>query len=354
MKASQVSLETRLGIFFALAAVAAVLLIELSGGVDVFRKGYELHADFQTIGQLKAGDPVKMAGVPIGTVRDFDFVEDKVRVTMKIQSGRKVKTDAVARIASAGLVGQNYISLNIGEATAPAFEDGGVIQTEEMPDINAIMKKLDNVAGGIENLTKSFSGDSIQNVLGPLTDFLKQNNPKITAILGDLQGVTADLRQGKGTMGKFISDDALYTEAVETLSGLKQTTTDAKTLLTDAKSSLANITGTFDEAKGIFGDLKLTLEGARKTVDQVNSGQGTLGMLLHDASLYTNSTAAMVNLREIFEKINRGEGSAGMLVNDPGFYDNAKMTLQKIDKATEGLEDTGPLSVFGTAVNRLF
>lgn len=354
MKASQVSLETRLGIFFALAAVAAVLLIELSGGIDVFRKGYELHADFQSIGQLKEGDPVKMAGVPIGNVLGFDFIDDKVRVTMKIEARRRVKTDAIARIQSAGLVGQNFIAVNIGAAAAPAFESGGVIQTEEMPDINAIMKKLDNVAGGIENLTKSFSGDSIQNVLGPLTDFLKQNNPKITSILGDVQVVTANIREGKGTMGRFMTDDQLYSEAVETLSGLKQTATDAKGLLTDAKASLARVTGTFDEAKGIFGDLKLTLEGARKTVDQVNSGQGTLGLLLHDTSLYTNSTAAMVNLRQIFEKINRGEGSAGMLVNDPGFYDNAKMTLQKIDKATEGLEDTGPLSILGTAVNRLF
>jgi len=354
MKASQVSLETRLGIFFALAAIAAVLLIELSGGIDVFRKGYELHADFQTIGQLKAGDPVKMAGVPIGNVQGFDFVDDKVRVTMKIQAGRQVKTDSIARIASAGLVGQNFVSVNIGAAAAPAFEAGGVMQTEEMPDINAIMKKLDNVAGGIENLTKSFSGDSIQNVLGPLTDFLKQNNPKITSILGDMQLVSANLREGKGTMGRLLNDEAFYNEAVGTLSGLKKTTDEAQTLLTDAKASLAKVTGTFDEAQGLFGDLKLTLDGARKTVDQINSGQGTLGLLLNDTALYTNSTSAMANLREIFEKINRGEGSAGMLVNDTKFYENAKMTLQKIDKATEGLEDTGPLSVLGTAVNRLF
>lgn len=348
------SLETRLGIFFAFAAIAAVLLIELSGGVDVFRKGYQLHADFRTIGQLKAGDPIKMAGVQIGRVLDFEFVEDKVRVTVKIDGNRQVKTDAIARIESAGLIGQNYISVNIGSATAPAFEAGGVMQTEELPDFSALMKKLDNLAGGIENVTKSFSGDSIQNVLGPLTDFLKQNNPKITSILGDLEVVTADLRQGKGTMGKFVTDETLYTEAVETLSGLKETTGDAKALLTDARSSLSTITNTFDEAQSIFGDLKVTLEGARKTVDKVNAGEGTLGLLLNDSALYTNSTVAMTNLREIFEKINRGEGSAGLLVNDPGFYDNAKMTLQKIDKATEGLEDTGPLSVLGTAVNRLF
>ena len=44
----------------------------------------------------------------------------------------------------------------------------------------------------------------------------------------------------------------------------------------------------------------------------------------------------------------------GKLVNDDEFYRNAKLSLQKLDKATEGLEDQGPLSVLGIAVNSLF
>jgi hypothetical protein len=41
-------------------------------------------------------------------------------------------------------------------------------------------------------------------------------------------------------------------------------------------------------------------------------------------------------------------------VNNREFYDNMKLTLQKVDKATEGIEDQGPLSVLGIAVNHLF
>jgi phospholipid/cholesterol/gamma-HCH transport system substrate-binding protein len=44
----------------------------------------------------------------------------------------------------------------------------------------------------------------------------------------------------------------------------------------------------------------------------------------------------------------------GKLINEPELYKNAKMTLQKLDKATEGLEDQGPLSVIGILVNNLF
>lgn len=62
----------------------------------------------------------------------------------------------------------------------------------------------------------------------------------------------------------------------------------------------------------------------------------------------------MTNLREVIEKMNKGQGSVGQLINDDSFLKNAKMTLQKLDKATEGLEDQGPLSVLGSFVNTLF
>jgi hypothetical protein len=39
-------------------------------------------------------------------------------------------------------------------------------------------------------------------------------------------------------------------------------------------------------------------------------------------------------------------------VNNPDFYNNAKLSLQKLDKAADGLEDTGPLSVIGIMANQ--
>ena len=89
--------------------------------------------------------------------------------------------------------------------------------------------------------------------------------------------------------------------------------------------------------------------------------QGTLGKLVKDEALYTEATASvtylkdsMANLKEILEKINQGGGTIGKLVNDQEFYRNAKLTLQKVDKATESLEDQGPLSVLGIIANGLF
>jgi phospholipid/cholesterol/gamma-HCH transport system substrate-binding protein len=79
-----------------------------------------------------------------------------------------------------------------------------------------------------------------------------------------------------------------------------------------------------------------------------------VGKLVKDDALYNQTTASMTNLKEILQKINQGQGSVGKLVNDQEFYRNAKLSLQKLDKATDGLEDEGPLSVLGIAVQHLF
>jgi phospholipid/cholesterol/gamma-HCH transport system substrate-binding protein len=62
----------------------------------------------------------------------------------------------------------------------------------------------------------------------------------------------------------------------------------------------------------------------------------------------------MTNLHQILIKINNGQGSVGQLINDDSALRNIKLSLQKLDKATESLEDTGPLSVLGTMASSLF
>jgi phospholipid/cholesterol/gamma-HCH transport system substrate-binding protein len=110
---------------------------------------------------------------------------------------------------------------------------------------------------------------------------------------------------------------------------------------------VTNLNSTADE-------LKLTISEARGIVQQINQGQGTLGRLAKDDSLFRETTNAMANVREIFQKINKGQGTVGKIVNDETLYKNARMTLQKVDKATEGLEDQGPLSVLGIMAGNLF
>ena len=76
------------------------------------------------------------------------------------------------------------------------------------------MAKLDSAAGGIQNITKTFSGDKLDNILGPLTDFVKQNSAPITATIANVKNISSQIAAGQGTIGKLVYDDALYTSAL--------------------------------------------------------------------------------------------------------------------------------------------
>lgn len=124
----------------------------------------------------------------------------------------------------------------------------------------------------------------------------------------------------------MISDQTLYNTAIAAVSNLQDTAT----------------------------EIRVTVADARKVVERVSAGEGTIGRLVIDEALYRETTNSMTTLREILQKMNQGQGTVGKLINDQEFYRNAKLTLQKLDKATEGLEDQGPLSVLGIVVNTLF
>src|ERR1035438_3630588 len=313
------SLETRLGLFVVLVVFAAYLIVETLGGVGSFRGGYRVHALFNTVQDLKAGNSVKMAGVEIGRVEKIALANSKVEVTMKLHSDAVVKTDSRAVVKFTGLMGQNFVAIGFGSADAIRVVDGAVLTTEEQPDLNAIMAKLDNATTGIENLTKSFTPDTINNLLGPLTDFVKQNSGHIGGAISNIENITGQIASGGGTVGKLIYTDSLYNSALVTVTNLQDTVTEV-----------------------------------RQVVSDISNGRGTIGRLVTDETLYNTTTASMTNLNQILQKINQGQGTIGKLVNDQEFYKNAKLSLQKLDKMAEGLEDQGPLSVIGIMANNLF
>ena len=332
------TLETKLGIFFLFTLIVAVIILEMVGVADFFKPGYHVYADFKSVQELKKGDLVKMAGVEIGRVDDIGLANEKVRVTLKIKNsvnGRPVelKTDSKATIKFTGLLGQNFVAVDFGSPGGIKAVEGAILSTSEQPDLAAIMTKLDNVAGDIEGLTKSFTPDNLSPIFGPITDFMRNNSTNLSAILNNTREITEQVSNGKGTVGKLLYDDTLYNTALSTVAGLQAGTTELKSTILEARSMMTN-------ANGI--------------ISQINSGEGTLGKLTRDDSLYREATLMMSNMREITEKINKGQGSVGKLVNDDSFYKNIKVSLQKLDKATEGLEDQGPLSVLGIAVQSLF
>jgi len=309
------SLETKLGYFVVLAVLAAWFIVETLGGVEMFRGGYHISALFNTVQDLKVGNSVRLAGVEIGRVEKIELTGNKVRVTMKLHSDVVVRTDSEATIKFTGMMGQYFVSIDFGTSGVPVTE-GAVIATEEQPDLNAVMTKLNDAAEGIKRFGDAFSGDKISNLVGPLVDFVKQNSGNLGGTISNLNNITGQIASGQGTVGKLIYEQTLYNSALDTVSNLQ--------------SAVAS---------------------AQQVVSGITNGQGTIGKLVTDDRLYTATTASMTNLNQVLLKINQGQGTIGRLVNDQEFYKNAKLTLQKVDKATDSLEDQGPLSVLGILVS---
>ena len=164
-----------------------------------------------------------------------------------------------------------------------------------------------------------------------IVNALSQAN--IVSPSGNMKVVSESMAQGRGTVGKLIMEDTLYNAAFATVTNLHYATSDIKALTTQADGMITQVRG---------------------LIDYINSGRGTLGKLYKEETLYNETTTAMTNLREILEKMNKGQGTVGKLINDDSFLKNAKLSLQKLDKATDGLEDQGPLSVLGLIIGSLF
>ena len=76
---------------------------------------------------------------------------------MKLHPDAIVKTDSKAIVRFTGLMGQNYVAIEFRRARrGRKAVDGAMLTTEEQPDLNAVMAKLDNAATGIENLGQEF------------------------------------------------------------------------------------------------------------------------------------------------------------------------------------------------------
>jgi phospholipid/cholesterol/gamma-HCH transport system substrate-binding protein len=318
------SLETKLGIFVILAVFAAWIIVETLGSADWFRPGYHVSAQFDTVQDLKTGDRVKMAGVEIGRVESIALTNNKVSVTMKLREGAMVKTDSKASVKFTGLMGQNFVAIDFGSPDKPKAKEGTEIAAVEQPDLSAIMTKLDGAVDGIQNMTKTFASDDIHNLFGPLGDFFKSHKDELAATIANITNITGQIASGQGTVGKLIYEDALYASALTTVSNLQATAANANDMIASVKLVVTN----------------------------ASAGQGTIGKLLTDETLYHAATGSMTNLNQILLKINKGDGTIGKLVNEQEFYKNAKLSLQKLDKAADSLEDQGPLSVLGIMANQ--
>jgi len=112
------TLDLWVGLFVVVGLAAVLVLAMKVGNLSTFNmsESYDLHADFDNIGGLKARAPVKSAGVVIGRVTSisFDNASYRARVSMVVDKRYQFPKDTFAKILTAGLLGEQYIGLDPG------------------------------------------------------------------------------------------------------------------------------------------------------------------------------------------------------------------------------------------------
>jgi phospholipid/cholesterol/gamma-HCH transport system substrate-binding protein len=324
----------RVGLFFLLGLALIWVTFETLHDGKVFKdRGYTLVAGFESLKELKQGDEVRMAGVKIGSVEETHLSPSgrRAEAVLRIDPKVIVKSDATASIVMAGLIGTNYVGIDLGTNDAAPLKDGAEIQTRVTPDINAIMSELGNLGkkleGALGSITTGINGDGKNPGLFQKIDkVVTENSEKISVTMTNLQDVTTKLNKGEGTLGRLINDPKMHDELVASV-------TEIKTAATHARTFIAN---------------------AQAIVDQVKAGKGALGALVFDEKTATDLKNSVANLRSVSDKLAKGEGTLGKLINDDSILRDAQAVLKKANNALDGLGDSGPISALGVVANSLF
>jgi len=136
--------ETILGAVVLVVAIGFFIYGTGKANVGSGAGGYHVKAQFTDIGSLSEGDAVKIAGVPVGTVKSvaLDSVLYNADVTLLIDTHVKLPYDTSARISSEGLLGGTYMALDIGGDTEELADGDSIAITQSAQNLEQLLGKF--------------------------------------------------------------------------------------------------------------------------------------------------------------------------------------------------------------------
>lgn len=348
----KLSLEAKVGLFFILGLLFFGIMLELGNRWKAFDTGIPYKVLLASSTGLKVGDTVKLAGVEVGSISKIAVLEDKVQVDFEVKRGTRIKQDSVAGIRMSSMLGGQFLGLSFGSPGSPDLPAGSTIKSSDSSGMDAI---IDSV-GGLTKDAKQLIVDLNRNqneVMGKITAMLDENRTAVHDSLTGLSSITAKLDRGDGSLGMLLNDKSLYHNVSALTGSLKEVS--AKLERGEGTiGKLLNEEDLYNQAFSAVKGMNDSMKNFTEISQRINKGEGTAGKLVNDPALYNELRDTVVNLKEITRKINSGEGTIGKMVNDDKLYRDAISTLKKTEKAMEGLQDTGPISVIGSVVGTLF
>ncbi len=329
-------LEFKVGLLILIASAVLLGFIFILGNFSL-RSGFEIRLDYDYIGSLQPGAPVKVSGIKVGKVKSVEFIGGQidpeinqrvqVRVTAWVEDRVKdsIRSDAEFFINTAGVLGEQYLEIVPGKDwEKPPIKEGAIIHDEHYvhnpPRTDLVVARLYEVLDGVSNVLRD-DRDAIKhllsnsaNAVAEVNSLLVENHKQVGELIAStsalaaegkttLQKVNAGLGDGRPIANLIASADATLAQAK---TSLKEITPPATALMTDAtrvtgmitESRLASVDKAIDNAGGAAGRAGALLENANGMVTDLRGGKGTVGSLLSRDELYSD-------IRELIRDLKR-------------------------------------------------
>ncbi len=289
---------------FVLAALAAatVMIVMLGAEQRIFERRFQVNAIFGNVSGLRAGAPVFVAGVNVGSVERLRFVPadtyqptadqpptappkpigrvGKVEVVMSIEERFRdqIRTDSIATIASVGLLGDKSVEISIGSVSEPVIEPGATLRSQDpltltdiIDQIEPIRVKLDRILGDIASATAHLS----------------EGDRPIAKSLDSLASILDKVDRGEGTLGQLVNSPAIAEELEGTLHGARETLIAAQSTIEQIRTATVDLPPTMKSVRQVADDvaaLSVELRDSAKRFPEIAEDLGVVARNLKIAS----------------------------------------------------------------------
>ncbi len=328
-------------------AILIFLILNASGDINPFSKKLHLKARFADANGLREGSEVRLAGVRVGKIDKITLLPPsdvpnapKVEAAMVVDStidGRpaneRIRTDSTAQQGSPSLLGNEMlINITPGSAVGEPVKDGAILPSSSSNTVNDFATSGTDLAQRLSKLSDEINGmvrevKEGKGTIGRLfSDEALYNN--LNATIRETEDLMGQIRSGNGSAGKLINDPALYNNANAITLQLK--------LIADDLRAGRGTAGKLLTDDQLYVRINRTADRLDQSVDQINgmigeinAGHGTLGRLIKDEQIYNDARTAIARFNTTAERIDnmvsgaqRGEGTVGKLLTDEALYSN--------------------------------
>ncbi len=350
----------RIGLLVTVAVLTLMVFLFFIGSErKIFSRKYEYKVRMENVSGLAEGNPVQLAGVTIGSVKDIYLPRNPTdqRVDITITVDRKfadrIRQDSRARIRKLGLIASDsYIDITPGSPEEPALPPGSVIPAARATDVDKLIASGEDLVDNFVQISYSLKNvlqriDRGEGLIGELTTEPATKQRITDTLMTTINHANSVLRQiesGEGVVGKLVYDK----DYADQLTGS----------LGSAAHSLQVVSGSLEESfasgKGALPALLSDPEGKAK-VDQLldqlattsanlatfsknlSEGEGVVPRLMTDKS-YADDTleefkSLVTRLDATARMLQEGKGTAGRLIADPSIYESINDILIGINES---------------------